>query len=206
MIQTLLFIAGITIVWAMSPGPDFVVVMRNTLVRWRTHWFATSCGVAAALMVHGIIVVAGLWALISASVILYQIIKIWGALYLLHLAIQLRRSSPQSSQENDTNAKNTKLVSLSQSFLSGFITNITNPKVIVFLLALFSQVFTADTTTLTYILSASIIATITLIRFGLVSYLLWNGLIQKKVYKYQTSMNKVFGTMLWALWIKILVE
>lgn len=205
MIETLLFIAWVSLLGAMTPWPDFIVVMKNTLTRWRLHGFMTALWISTAILVHSAIVIVGLWAILASSVVLFQAVKIWWACYLLYLAYQLRVSQ-WSSDTNDILNDSTWVHSYSNSYLSGFIANIANPKFVVFLLSLFAQLFTADTSLLMYLLSGWVIASAAMIRFGGLAYLMWNWLIKKKLYQYQTVIHKVFGALLMGLWIKILIE
>lgn len=82
---------GITLLAAMSPGPDFIVVMKNAL-KGKAQGYMTALGVASAILIHIAYCVAGIGIIISQSILLFQVIKIFGALYLLYLSYQLLKS------------------------------------------------------------------------------------------------------------------
>lgn len=206
MIETLLFIAWVSLLGAMSPGPDFVVVMKNSITHWRSHGFMTAVWVCCAIMVHSAIVIVWLGAVLASSVLLFQIIKIAWACYLLYLAYQLWMSGWSADDHIQWVKQWSWTHSYLRSYWTGFITNISNPKFIVFLLSLFAQLFTPDTSVLMYVLSGLVIASTSILWFWTLSYVLWNWIIKRFVYRYQKVINKVFGALLAWLGIKILSE
>ncbi len=217
MIQTLLAIASINIIWAMSPWPDFVVVTKNSLMYGRKHWIATAAWISTANITYCLLVAGWLWAVISQSVLLFQMIKIWWALYLIYLAYWLRKENILSpdrrttdTDENDNTIKEAEIQqnnrSLRSSYKDGFITNITNPKFIVFLLSLYAQFFTVDTPMMMYLLSGAVIAITAGIWFGTLSIVIWSPTVQHTLERYQWVIQKVLWTALGLLGVKILIE
>jgi len=93
----LYLLISITLLAAMSPGPDFFIVMKNAL-RSKLSGYATSLGVACAILVHVAYCIAGVGIIISQSIILFQVIKILGALYLLYLSYQLLKAKKQEKE------------------------------------------------------------------------------------------------------------
>ncbi len=131
------YLAFVTIAMAvvLIPGADFAVTMRNTLIGGRVQGWATALGISAACAVQGIAAVAGLGAIIVASQPLFEAITWAGVAYLLFLALQAARSAwrgeyPPASQLQG---------SPGTGFRQGFLSNITNPKVLVFYLAVLPQ-------------------------------------------------------------------
>lgn len=123
----------------MSPGPDTIVVIKNSLIS-RKLWILTGFGIASAIFVHVGYCIAGLGVVISQSIIAFQIIKILGALYILWISYQILRAKKSSySDVNLTKDASLKLSSF-QAFREGFITNVLNPKATLFFLAVFTQV------------------------------------------------------------------
>jgi threonine/homoserine/homoserine lactone efflux protein len=129
------------IVLVLVPGPDFAVVTKNTLAagRWRGGW--TAAGVTSSNAVQGAAAAAGLGALIVRMQPLFEAVKWAGACYLIYLGVQSLRSAvkgqypPLSGDGRPPRTGGDALAGWRQGFLS----NITNPKVLVFYLAVLPQ-------------------------------------------------------------------
>ncbi len=137
-------LAMVCLLGAMSPGPSLAVVMGNTLRQGYSAGYiaALSHGVGVAL--YGLITVAGLAALITGSPMLFSALQIAGALYLIYLGYKSLRSRSVSlaPADTDNNPRPRHGNAASEGFLVAFL----NPKLAVFMLALFSQFLSADST------------------------------------------------------------
>lgn len=133
----------------MSPGPDFFLVMKNSLGYGRRVGIASALGIAAALAVHASYTVVGLAIIVQHYRWLFAAIQIFGALYLAYLGISTivstfrKKAEARSAEPEAAGAK-----SLRQGFLNGFLCNILNPKAFVFFLSIFSQFLTRDSSKL----------------------------------------------------------
>lgn len=123
---------------AFSPGPDVMFVVANGMRHKAKGAIASALGIAAGSFLHAILAAIGVSALIAASPIAFEIMKIAGALYLAWLGIQAIKSFLRNSGSANL-AQKVHEVSAWRVFLRGFMTNILNPKVIVFYLALLPQ-------------------------------------------------------------------
>lgn len=123
---------------AFSPGPDVMFVVANGMRHKAKGAIASALGIAAGSLLHAILAAVGISAVIAASPVAFEIMKIAGAIYLAWLGIQAIRSFLRNSGAANLNEK-VQAVSAWQVFLRGFLTNILNPKVIVFYLALLPQ-------------------------------------------------------------------
>jgi threonine/homoserine/homoserine lactone efflux protein len=128
------------VILVLIPGPDFAVVTKNALapVRRRGAWAAA--GVASSNAVQGAVAVLGLGAAIAASQPVFTAIKWAGVVYLVFLGAQALTSAVKGHQPTpdaapDRGARKDALAGWRQGFLS----NITNPKVLVFYLAVLPQ-------------------------------------------------------------------
>jgi len=125
------------VVLVLIPGPDFAVVTKNTLVggRWRGRW--TALGVSSSNLVQGTAAAFGLSALIVRIEPLFEAVKWAGVCYLAYLGAQAIRSAVRGRYQPVDEATETShgLAGWRQ----GFISNITNPKVLVFYLAVLPQ-------------------------------------------------------------------
>ena len=85
-------IALLHLLAVMSPGPDFVLMSKNSLVYSRKTGVATSLGLALGIVVHIIYSLVGIGLIISKSIILFSTIKILGAGYLIYIGLKSLKS------------------------------------------------------------------------------------------------------------------
>jgi threonine/homoserine/homoserine lactone efflux protein len=124
----------------MSPGPDNIYVLMQSIVNGKKYGLATVAGLMTGCLVHTTLVAFGVSAIIKESDTLFFIIKLLGALYLLFLAYKVFRSS----SELNLNSNNISKKSVLQLFKQGFIMNVLNPKVSIFFLAFFPGFLFSD--------------------------------------------------------------
>ncbi len=128
------------VVLVLIPGPDFAVVTKNTLVGGRRRGRWTALGVSSSNLVQGTAAAFGLSALIVRIEPLFEAVKWAGVCYLAYLGAQAIRSAVRGRYPAPDEATETShgLAGWRQ----GFISNITNPKVLVFYLAVLPQFLT----------------------------------------------------------------
>ena len=121
-----------TIGLAISPGPDNIYVLTQSLVNGVESGIATTAGLISGCIVHTTLLAFGLSAIITTSEVLFYGIKVLGAIYLLFLAFKVYKSDTSISlTTNPTKKSNWEL------FKTGVIMNLVNPKVMIFFLAFF---------------------------------------------------------------------
>lgn len=123
-----------SILLTLSPGPDIIYVLSQSLVGGYKKGVIIVLGLVSGIVIHTSLVAFGVSLIIKNSEILFWSIKIAGALYLLYLAYKVY-SSPNPSFARDKSVNSTK--SFLADFKTGFIMNILNPKVTIFFLAFF---------------------------------------------------------------------
>jgi len=126
---------------AFAPGPDTVFVIANALRHRAQGAVAAALGVGAGSVVHALAAALGVSALIAASPIAFQALKICGAIYLFYLGLQALWSFFRPATASDEVEAELRR---SDVFKRGMITNVLNPKVIVFYLALLPQFVNVD--------------------------------------------------------------
>lgn len=122
-----------TFALALSPGPDNIFVLIQSVSNGRKFGLATVAGLMTGCLVHTTLLAFGVSAVIKSSPIILVSIKVFGALYLLYLAWMVFKSDSDISFKDEV-AKNRSLLDL---FRKGFIMNVLNPKVTIFFLAFF---------------------------------------------------------------------
>ncbi|MET1413753.1 LysE family translocator [Roseibium sp. HPY-6] len=120
---------------AVTPGPDMILVAARSAAQGQTAGLVTQFGISAGSIIHAVILALGLSQLFLAVPYAYDLVRYLGAAYLLYLAWQAFTSSESASAK--TAAR--KQLSLRVIFRQGLITNLLNPKVALFYLALFPQ-------------------------------------------------------------------
>ncbi|MCL7763766.1 LysE family translocator [Polaribacter sp. Z014] len=135
MIEILISFAFATAVLSLSPGPDNIFVITQSIVNGTKYGIATVLGLMSGCLVHTTLVAFGVSAIIKENESLFFIIKLLGASYLLFLAYKVYKSDAKIVLSNT----NIQKESVFQLFKKGFIMNVLNPKVALFFLAFFPQ-------------------------------------------------------------------
>lgn len=141
MLETLFSFALATLVLALSPGPDNIFVLTQSIVNGKKYGLATVYGLISGCIVHTTLLAFGVSAIINESENLFFAIKLFGAIYLLFLAYKVFKSDASIAFSEDNVAKKTT----TQLFKQGFIMNVLNPKVSIFFLAFFPGFLFNDT-------------------------------------------------------------
>ena len=141
----LLGLMAVFSIMIVSPGADFALVVRQSIVHGRRAAIVTSFGIGASLLFHISYTVLGLGLIVSKSLLLFSLIKWAGAAYLFYLGMKaLRAPKPETTPEFDER-KPAKDSSPLRCFLMGFVTNALNPKAVLFFLSLFSALVGHET-------------------------------------------------------------
>ncbi|MCG6113696.1 MAG: LysE family translocator [Mesorhizobium sp.] len=128
---------------ALSPGPDVMFVIANGMRHKAGGAIAAALGIGAGSLLHAAAAAVGVSAVIAASPLAFDAMRVAGALYLAWLGIQAIRAFMSNTVSGQA-APQAGDVSAARVFLRGFLTNLLNPKVIVFYLALLPQFVNVD--------------------------------------------------------------
>ena len=135
MIETLISFVFAASILAISPGPDNIFVLTQSIVNGIKYGFATIFGLMTGCLIHTSLVAFGVSSLIKDNENLFFALKLLGAIYLIYLAYQVFNSDAKISFSTENVAQKTT----SQLFKIGFLMNVLNPKVTIFFLAFFPQ-------------------------------------------------------------------
>ncbi|WP_066272544.1 LysE family translocator [Hydrogenophaga palleronii] len=130
-----LLFAGAALLISLTPGPNMIYLISRSICQGRRAGVISLLGVIAGFLVHMFTAALGLTALFMAVPLAYELLKWAGALYLLYLAWQAVRPGARSPFE----ARDLPQDSPRKLFVMGFLTNLLNPKIAVFYLAIFPQ-------------------------------------------------------------------
>ena len=201
----LITIAGIHLLALISPGPDFAMIVKQSIVHSRRTSLLTSVGLGLGIAVHVFYSLIGIGLIISQSIIIFNIIKWVGAVYLIYIGIMSLRSKAKNIVEN-TGLNGAESISTFQAIKTGFLTNAFNPKVTLFFLALFTQVINLNTPTVIKSAYGLEMILATMIWFSFVSIVLTNPIIKNKFLKVSHIVEKITGGILIVFGIKVLLE
>lgn len=198
-----LTVALVHILAAMSPGPDFAIVTRNSLVYSRKVGVYTALGIALGLLVHIAYSLLGIGFLIAQSILVFNIIKYIGAGYLLYIGYKALLSKPVAEAEEKVASQKAADISAWSAIKIGFLTNALNPKATMFFLAVFTQVIDPATPMWVQLVYGLEMIIATFAWFSIVAYLFSNYLLKQKLLKVRHRIDHVMGVVLIALGIKV---
>ena len=197
------FIAGalIHLLAVVSPGPDFAMVTRNSLVYSRRTGIYSALGLGFGISVHVIYSLVGIGLIISQSILLFSIIKFLGAAYLIFIGFKALRTEKTASADNAF-IKKDDLKPFS-AVKMGFMTNVLNPKATIFFLSLFTQVIDPLTPLFIQVLYGLEMSIMTFVWFSFVALVFSNSYFKNKFSSVQHYFERVFGVILIALGLKV---
>ena len=179
---------------AISPGPDNIYVLMQSIVNGKKYGIATALGLVSGCLVHTTLLAFGVSVLIKENNFIYLGIKIFGALYLLYLAYMVFKSPAEITIGNQKiENKSTR-----QLYKQGFIMNVLNPKVTIFFLAFFPGFLFINTMSSVY--QFYILGCIFILVSFLVFYLI---AVMSSALSYYIKSHKNIGVIL--KWVQIVV-
>jgi RhtB (resistance to homoserine/threonine) family protein len=124
----------------LAPGPDFMLVMRNTVRGGRRAGWVTACGTLSGLTVWALAAALGLSALLRVSHVAYDVLRFCGAAYLIWLGVTSlisfrRKRTDRARAGADLAALGQAPVRPARAYLNGMLSNLLNPKISVFFMA-----------------------------------------------------------------------
>ena len=190
----------------MSPGPDFAMVTRNSLLYTRRTGVLTALGISLGIAVHVAYSLLGIGLIISRSVLAFSIIKYLGAAYLIYIgckALQASKLDSKSANKGTRTDIPTHEMATMASIRTGFLTNLLNPKATLFFLALFTQVISPNTPKHIQALYGIEMMVITFVWFMLLALFFSNPIIRKRILRVQHLIERATGSVFILLGIKV---
>ncbi|NIF50288.1 threonine export protein RhtC [Enterobacter sp. Ap-916] len=137
MLMLFLTVALVHIVALMSPGPDFFFVSQTAVSRSRKEAMMGVLGITAGVMVWAGVALLGLHLILEKMAWLHNIIMVGGGLYLCWMGYQMLRGAFKKEVKSEE-APKVELASGGKSFVKGLLTNLANPKAIIYFGSVFS--------------------------------------------------------------------
>lgn len=182
------------------PGPDFAMVVKNTLGDSRRTGFYTAAGITAGILFHMTYCLLGLALIIQKTPLLFDFIKYLGAGYLIFIGIKTLTSSSTEATMN-TPSSTLKIVRANplspiQAFSQGLLCNMLNPKAALFFLGVFTLAINPKTPKIIQTAYAIEIMAITFLWFTSLSFLLSHEQFTPKIQSFQGMISKMMGVLL----------
>lgn len=180
-----------------------MLVTRNSVAYSRKAGRYSALGLGLGILVHVFYSIVGIGLIISQSIVLFSIIKIVGASYLVYIGYKSLTSKASPAKPNANEIAKKQDLTPAQAVKMGFITNVTNPKVTLFFLSLFTQVINPGTPLLWQIAYGLEMSVVTAAWFVLVATAFTHSLIKSRVGKIQHYAERFMGVILIGLGIKL---
>ena len=186
---SLLGLSFVCAMGAMSPGPSLAVVLRNTISGGRLQGIMTGVGHGIGFGIYALLAVTGLSALLLAHDSLFLFLQWGGALVLLWLSYNMLTYIP-SKREKEHEGSGRK------GFAEGFLISFLNPKILVFLVAIFSQFIDPNMSNLDRLFMALLAGIIDTIWYVLVAAVLAGTPLIDILRSNSVSIDRAIGTVL----------
>ncbi|MBR9884353.1 MAG: LysE family transporter [Oceanospirillales bacterium] len=186
----------------LSPGPDFVLVVKSALKGNRKNAIGVALGIATANAVYIGLCIVGVGAILSTSVSLMIALKVIGGLFLMYIAyhaLKAPKNAYQTVSVTSDNITEFSLFSFSKEFLTGFLSGILNPKNLLFYLSLFTVALTPDVSLHFKMLLGTWMTAVVFLWDVSIIYLLSKSGVRKKFTKMSFYIDKVTGVILGAI-------
>ena len=196
-----LSISILIVLAAISPGPDFAVVTKNSLLYSRKTGIYTALGVSVSLLIHAVYCILGLAIIISQSLLAFSIIKYCGAAYLIYIGISGLLAKRGTIEWDASQAQ--AMITNKQAFYQGLLCNLLNPKAIMFLLAFFTLIVKPGLSVVFEMGYGLEIALIHMIWFSCLAYIMTHHAVKAHLSQIQFYIVKAMGAVLVAFGVRI---
>ena len=198
-IKSFIWISFVCAMGAISPGPSLVLVLRNTISGGRKLGIMTGIGHGFGFSIYAFITVMGLSSLILANEQIFHILQFVGALVFIWLAFNMIIQKHSSSQKEHIDSGQ-------RGFLEGFMIAFLNPKILAFLVAVFSQFINLDITNSDRIIMVAIAGIIDTTWYVFVAVILTGTSIIDKLKDNAVFIDRLIGIGLLALAILLILK
>lgn len=187
---------------AMSPGVSFLLVARTAMSSSRRAALFVAAGMGFGALVFAAIALAGLHTLLTLIPSLYTALKIVGGCYLLWLALKMIRRP--SNRFNDPGVSQN--LSASKAFLTGVLTQISNPHTALVFASIFSAALSKDIQPVMYIILPIMAFVIDVLWYAVVACLLSTEGPRQAYIKYRKFLDRLSGAVMALLGIRLLLK
>lgn len=204
MFENCLLLAGIMLLGMASPGPDFILAVKNSCGGNKLYGYGTALGITLGVTAHLLYCALGLGFIISQSILVYSAIKYLGACYLIFIGIKsiLTKAAPTPTA-NPGIVSGSADKSLARGVQEGFLCNLLNPKATVFFVSIISQFFRPGIPLAELLLYCAVILILNTAYWMLVVTVLRRDRVQDFFSTSRTMIDRVFGAALIAIGVRV---
>ena len=200
----ILLIALVFMFGTMSPGPSFILVAKTAVSRPFSQGIGVSIGLSLGAVFFTLLAIFGLYTLFETVPFLYGLFKFFGGMYLLYLAYKIWKHSSEPMSMDIKLEENSR--SFLKAILFGFLTQISNPKTAIIIESIFAALLPKELPAYSELLLCLIAFFIDAIWYSLVVILLSTKKSQKIYLRFKKYIDRIAGTLLAALGIKLAIE
>jgi RhtB (resistance to homoserine/threonine) family protein len=197
-----LTVFSLGMVAVMSPGPDFALTLRNSLVYSRKTGIYTALGITVGHIIHATYSLIGIGAIITRSIVLFNIIKWVGAAYLIYIGIKSLKTKKHQEVRVTKEARN---ITNWAAFRIGLLGDVLNPKATLFFLALFTQIIHPATPLNIQLVYGGTIVVQALVWYTLVAVLISQNVVKKLFQSILHWIERITGAVLIGLGLRLAV-
>jgi RhtB (resistance to homoserine/threonine) family protein len=194
---TVLIIGSFVII---TPGPNLAIVLKNSFSGNPKLGITTAAGLAFGNFIHITYCLIGIGFIISRSIVVFNLIKAIGALYLIYIGIKMLKTKNNMNENS-----NTKEHTLFTCFKHGFLTDLLNPKATLFFLSLFTQIIHPESTSLEKAAYGLTLVLIEFLYFTAISTIIGNKKIHSFISKFIHGIEKITGYVLIIFGLKMMM-
>jgi RhtB (resistance to homoserine/threonine) family protein len=195
-------VALIHLLAVASPGPDFAIVVRESVAHGRRAGVFSALGVGCGIFIHVAYSLLGIGLIVSQSIVLFNALKWLAAAYLFYIGIKALRAKPVSAADAELN-RFEGVRSARSAFAAGFVTNGLNPKATLFFLSLFTVVINPHTPLAVQAGYGVYLALATALWFCLVAQLFSHQRVRAGFAKLGHWFDRLMGAVLIGLGVKL---
>jgi len=214
-LQEFFIIASVHLLAVASPGPDFAIVLKQSLKYGRQTAVYTSLGIGTAILLHVAYSLVGIGILIASNEYLFALLKYIAAAYFCYIAwhgLQAKKPELNTAPNNENlseialanNDSSIVLPSKRKAFATGFLINGLNVKATLFFVSLFSMVISPETPFTIKLGYGIYMAIATACWFSLLSYMLSHIRIRNALLSKGYWVDRIMGAVLLLLAIQLI--
>ena len=196
-----LTVALVHLLAVASPGPDFAIVLRESVSNGRHAGIWTALGVGSGILLHVGYCLLGIGLIVSQSIVLFNLLKWLAAAYLIYIGIRALQARPADPAGAELAPLATR--SPRAAFARGFVTNGLNPKATLFFLSLFTLVISPQTPLLVQAGYGLYLALATAVWFCAVALLFSQTRVRRGFVRLGHWFDRLMGAVLVGLGIKV---
>ncbi len=198
-----LTLCGLHLLAVASPGPDFAVVLRQSVTHGRRIALWTSVGIGSGILVHTAYSLLGIGLLVKSSLVAFTAMKVAAAVYLAWIGFKALRAKPVPPESIHKGSTPAVSPTRTGAFGVGFMTNALNPKATLFFLSVFSVVIDPRTPRLVLVGYGLWMALMTAIWFSLVALFFTQEPVRRAFGRLGHWFERAMGAVLVALGIRL---